>query len=75
MAIPKFFDFFYPVLQTLSQGKPIAVGSIRSEAANAMKLSQEDRAALVPSGAQPTYVNRITWALTYLKKAGLVSSP
>lgn len=40
-----------------------------------MKLSQEDRAALVPSGAQPTYVNRITWALTYLKKAGLVSSP
>ena len=59
-------------MQTLSQGKPIAVGSIRSEAANAMKLSQEDRAALVPSGSanlcQPHHLG-----LDISEKAGLVS--
>jgi restriction system protein len=38
-------------------------------------LSSEDRAELLKSGTQYVYQNRIGWARTYLKKAGLLESP
>ena len=75
MSVPKFFEFFTPVLRALYDGQSKSVKEIRSIVAKDMKLSIEDRALLVPSGVQPIYVNRITWALTYLKKAGLIVSP
>jgi restriction system protein len=38
-------------------------------------LSADDRAELLKSGTQFVYQNRIGWARTYLKKAGLVEAP
>lgn len=76
MAIPKYFDFFYPILQTLGSDEATKnVKEIRSQVAKAMNISPEDRVVLAPSGSQPLYNNRIGWALTYLKKAGLIASP
>ena len=75
MSVPKFFEFFMPVLRALHDGQTKSVKEIRSIVTEDLKLSIEDRALLVPSGVQPIYVNRITWALTYLKKAGLIVSP
>lgn len=43
--------------------------------ADELELTPEARGELLPSGKQFTYRNRIGWARTYLKKAGLVSSP
>jgi len=39
------------------------------------KLSEEEINEFLPSGQQPVFINRLGWARTYLKKAGLLSSP
>lgn len=39
------------------------------------KLSEEDRKEVLPSGQQYVIDNRVGWARTYLKKAGLLESP
>jgi len=38
-------------------------------------LTDQDRAEMLPSGGQLRYRNRIAWARTYLKKAGLIEAP
>ncbi len=38
-------------------------------------LTTAERAELLPSGQQGTFRNRIGWARTYLKKAGLLEAP
>ena len=43
--------------------------------AKIFKLSEQDRVVLLPSGKQRTFYNRVGWARTYLKKAGLVETP
>ena len=40
-----------------------------------LNLSEADLEELVPSGQQTRFYNRVTWAKTYLKKAGLVTYP
>jgi len=35
-------------------------------------LSEEEKSELLPSGQQPIFYNRVGWARTYLKKAGLI---
>ena len=39
------------------------------------KLTEIELSELLPSGRQTVFVNRIGWARTYLKKAGLIDSP
>ncbi len=51
------------------------MADLYDELATDLKLSDVDREALLPSGKQAMYVNRIGWARTYLKKAGLLESP
>lgn len=75
MAVPKFYQFFVPVLLGLRDGLPMSVREIRNFCIKYMDLSDEDMAQMLPSEKQPTVVNRIHWALQYLKKAGLISSP
>ncbi|TCZ68406.1 hypothetical protein E0486_13910 [Flaviaesturariibacter aridisoli] len=38
------------------------------------QLSDPHLAIMVPSGQQPLFKNRVTWAVTYLKKAGLLQA-
>lgn len=42
---------------------------------NYFRLTEGEISALVPSGTQTYLSNRIGWARTYLKKAGLIDSP
>ena len=75
MAVPKFYEFFMPVLACLGEGQPLHVHEIRSICFQQMNLTSEELAQMLPSEKQPTVVNRIHWAIQYLKKAGLISSP
>lgn len=43
--------------------------------AKQFQLSEDELAETLPSQTQLTYVNRIGWAITYLKKAELIVSP
>jgi len=51
------------------------MSDLYEQLADDKELSAEDRAELLKSGGQFVYHNRIGWARTYLKKAGLLDSP
>lgn len=66
-----------PVLRYAGQ-KPteaVSVKELYGAMAAEFSLSDADRNALLPSGSQTMYANRVGWACTYLKKAGLLASP
>ena len=75
MATPKFFEFFESFLRAIQDGELHTSKEVRSKVANDMRISEADRTALIPSGRQTTFENRVHWARTYLDKAGLIETP
>jgi restriction system protein len=75
MAIPDYQDFMLPLLQAISDGKEYHIRDVTVRLADTLGLSQDDRQQLLPSGQQSVVANRVAWAKTYLKKAGLLDSP
>lgn len=70
----KFNEFFSPIMDCLSDGKCHAAKEIREFCFRKLNISEEEKQQLLPSGI-PILNNRIGWALTYLKKAGLIEYP
>ena len=73
--VPDFQTLMLPVLRRLAAGGQQASVAVREAVATELRLSAEDLAAMLPSGRQTTFKNRVAWALSYLKQAGLVESP
>lgn len=75
MSLPTYDQFIEPILRYLAANPDgVPAKEAHEAAANALKLSEEQRQELVSSG-QPTYKNRSGWAHDRLKRAGLSSSP
>ncbi len=74
MALPTYDELMLPLLRALSDGAEHEVAALRDHLAAELMLSEEDRNAILPSGRQPYFDNRLGWAKTYLDKAGLVTS-
>jgi hypothetical protein len=72
-AIPDFQTLMRPVLQFAGDGKEHAHGEALEHLGQEFKLSQADRQELLPSGKQSRFENRVGWAVSYLKKWGLIS--
>jgi len=64
-----------PLLQQVSDGKEYRYRELIEILAQQFKLSDAERNELLASGTQPIFDNRVGWAKTYLKKAGLLDSP
>lgn len=62
-----------PVLSAASHIE-IRIGDVADRLANQLGLTSEERTALLPSGKQTVFSNRVHWAKTYLSKAGLIQS-
>lgn len=75
MPIPSYQEFMLPLLRLASDGSPHRSREAYEAMAEHFDLSDADRAELLPSGKQPLLHNRVGWALTYLRQAGLVTSP
>ncbi len=75
MSIPDFQSVMLPVLNCLTSGEIISKAEVFDEVSAFFQLSPEEKAELLPSGKQTIIKNRIGWAITYLKKAGLLKSP
>lgn len=73
--VPDFQTLMLPVLRRLATGGEQPSASVRDSVAADFQLSAEDLAGMLPSGRQTTFKNRIAWALSYLKQAGLAESP
>lgn len=75
MPIPDYQTCMLPFLRYLSDGAEHTLRDAEENLANHFKLTPAERAELLPSGQQGIFKNRIGWARTYLKKAGLLESP
>ena len=75
MAIPDYQTCMLPFLRFLADGKERSLRDAEEALGEHFKLSAAERAELLPSGQQGIFKNRIGWARTYLKKAGLVEAP
>ena len=72
MAVPKYNEFFSPVLRALETGEIKHVSEIRKFALDYLNVSEEDRKAMLPSNTQRLVDNRVNWSITYLRKANLI---
>ena len=72
--IPKYDELYTPVLSALADLGVHANKEIVDAVANVVGISDDDRRLLVPSGKKPIFSDRVNWAITYLRKAGLIES-
>lgn len=64
-----------PLLRHVSDKGEYKFRDIIEGLANKFGLTDEERKELLTSGIQPIFQNRVGWAKTYLKKAGLIDTP
>jgi restriction system protein len=74
MPVPDFQTVMLPLLKIASDGQEHTLLDADEKLAAAFGLSDEDRNELLPSGTQSKFYNRVRWAGTYLRKAGLIAS-
>jgi restriction system protein len=74
MAIPDYQSIMLPLLKFAGDGKEHSLRQTIEALADEFDLTEEERRELLPSGQQATFDNRVGWARTYLKKAGLLQS-
>lgn len=75
MAVPKYDELMKPLLAAVKDGEVYKIKDVTAVLAQQLNLSEEDFAEMLPSGRQTVFKNRVGWAKTYLKKAGLLDSP
>jgi Restriction endonuclease len=64
-----------PLLEFAADGEPHRVAEAVEALSARFGLTLEEREELLPSGTQYIISNRVGWARTYLKKAGLLADP
>jgi len=74
MAIPDYQSLMLPLLRFLGDKKERSMRETIDALAKEYGLSAEELRELLPSGKQPIFDNRVGWARTYMKKAGLLES-
>jgi restriction system protein len=75
MTIPDYQTLMLPLLKAVSDGLPHSMSSLFEELSDEFDLTVVERETRLPSGKDTYIKNRIGWARTYLKKAGLLTSP
>jgi restriction system protein len=72
MAVPSFKYFIRPCLESLESGSVLHWKQVQDFCVDALGLTEEDLEELVPSGVRTRVADRVQWALTYLRQAGLI---
>ena len=75
MPIPDFQSIMLPLLKILADGKVYKYREILEVLVREFQVTEAERKEMLPSGQQEIFSNRVGWAKTYLKKAGLIESP
>ena len=73
--IPDYQTLMLPLLRLVSDGQEHKYRDLIEKLAVEFEVTDEERKELLASGNQPIFDNRVGWAKTYLKKAGLLDSP
>jgi restriction system protein len=73
--IPDYQTLMLPLLKLVSDKKEHKYRDLIENLATEFNITDEERKELLASGSQAIFDNRVGWAKTYLKKAGLLDSP
>jgi len=74
MAIPDYQACMLPLLRLAGDGANHTLKEVLPTLADQFGLTEAERNELLPSGQENLFRNRVSWANTYLKKAGLLQS-
>jgi restriction system protein len=74
MAIPAFQEVMLPILKFAADGKAHSIKESVDYIECLFHLTETEKQQRVPSGTQRRVYNNTTWAITYLRKAGLLES-
>ena len=74
MPIPDYQTVMLPLLQLLSDRKEYVFKDVVFSLGKKFKLTDQELNELLPSSQSLLFANRVGWARTYMKKAGLNSS-
>ncbi|MHB0912452.1 MAG: restriction endonuclease [Armatimonadota bacterium] len=72
MPIPDYQELMLPLLELAGDGKEHKLSDAIEVLAKELNLTDEERKEKLPSGRQERFVNRVGWARTGLKMAGLI---
>lgn len=75
MAVPDYQSIMLPLLKHVSDQQVHTLRDVVEGLAAHFNLTEDERREMLPSGMQAAFDNRVGWARTYLKKAGLLASP
>ena len=75
MAIPDYQSCMLPLLKFYGDGQDHTFREAVEALAKEFSLTDKERREMLPSGQQEIFDNRIGWARTYMKKAGLIEAP
>lgn len=75
MAIPDFQSIMRPLLENLADGEIRRNRETNDYLAQHFQLTENELAEMLPSGYARLFENRIGWAKTHLKGAGLIEAP
>ncbi len=75
MSIPDYQTLMLPLLKLAADGEMHRFSDAVETLALQFELSEDERKHMLPSGTQRTLPNRVGWARTYMKKAGLLTDP
>ena len=73
--IPKYKEIMLPFLKYLSDGREHELSETVEVLAEQFGLTDDELRKFLPSGHQQVFRNRVGWVRTYIKKAGLMTSP
>lgn len=75
MSVPDYQSLMLPLLNFAAESQEeISTNEAVEFLANKLALTEEDLREMLPSGTQFTFANRVGWASTYMKKAGLLEA-
>jgi len=74
MAIPTFQEAMLPILKWAADGKTRSIKECVEYIEQLFRLTEEEKQKQIPSGKQRLVYNRVAWAITHTKKAGLLES-
>ena len=74
MAIPDYQSCMLPLLKFYADGQEHTFREAVEALAQVFKLTDQERREMLPSGRQEVFDNRVGWARTYMKKAGLLEA-
>ena len=72
MPIPDFQSLMLPALKALTDGMETRISEVRARIATAEGLTPEDLGEILPRSRQPVFTNRVSWAVVYLGRGGLL---